>query len=119
MASRPVTYEEDFETETSQGVAASIARNLTAFAGARRAYGMWHDIRVLESQAYRHADAAARPWSLSAWLLRLVAAAARAIAAEVRIRRDMRELMAMNDQMLKDVGITRAEIGSAVRYGRN
>jgi uncharacterized protein YjiS (DUF1127 family) len=44
--------------------------------------------------------------------------AARAIAQELRIRRDTRELMAMSDHMLKDIGLTRAEIGPAVRYGR-
>jgi uncharacterized protein YjiS (DUF1127 family) len=49
----------------------------------------------------------------------LVASIARAIAQELRIRRDMRQLRAMDDHMLKDIGLTRAEIGSAVRYGRD
>jgi uncharacterized protein YjiS (DUF1127 family) len=35
------------------------------------------------------------------------------------MRRDTRELMAMSDRMLKDIGVTRAEIGGAVRYGRD
>ena len=43
----------------------------------------------------------------------------RRIAEELRIRRDMRELRAMDDCMLKDIGLTRADIGSAVRYGRD
>jgi uncharacterized protein YjiS (DUF1127 family) len=41
------------------------------------------------------------------------------IAQELRIRRDTRHLMLMSDQMLKDIGLTRAEIGRAVRYGRD
>jgi hypothetical protein len=42
-----------------------------------------------------------------------------AIVTEVRIRRDTRQLMAMGDHMLKDIGITRADIGDAVRSGRD
>ena len=44
---------------------------------------------------------------------------ARAIAKEVRNRRDARALMLMNDDMLKDIGLTRAEIRGVVRYGRD
>jgi uncharacterized protein YjiS (DUF1127 family) len=50
---------------------------------------------------------------------RIVARIAVAIAEELRIRRDMRQLMAMDDEMLRDIGLTRADISSAVRYGRN
>jgi uncharacterized protein YjiS (DUF1127 family) len=67
-----------------------------------------------------HGSAAAdRPWSISAWFRGLVARAARAIAQELRIRRDMRHLMAMDDRMLKDIGLSRAELGGAVRYRRD
>jgi uncharacterized protein YjiS (DUF1127 family) len=48
-----------------------------------------------------------------------VARIATAIADELRIRRDMRQLRAMDDHMLKDIGLARADIGSAVRYGRD
>ena len=44
---------------------------------------------------------------------------ATAIADELRVRRDMRQLMTMDDDMLKDIGLTRADVGSAVRYGRD
>lgn len=44
---------------------------------------------------------------------------ANAIVAEVRIRRDMRHLAAMSDNMLRDIGLRRADIRSAVRYGRD
>jgi uncharacterized protein YjiS (DUF1127 family) len=67
----------------------------------------------------RGSAAADRPWSISAWFRGLVARAARAIAQELRIRRDMRHLMAMDDRMLKDIGLSRAELGGAVRYGRD
>ena len=47
-----------------------------------------------------------------------VARAARAIAQELRLRRDTRALMAADDRMLKDIGLTRAEVGGmAVRQG--
>lgn len=52
--------------------------------------------------------------SLARILVRMV----RAIAREHRIRRDTRELMTMSDHMLKDIGLTRSQIGYAVRFGR-
>jgi uncharacterized protein YjiS (DUF1127 family) len=118
MASRPIAYQADLETPAPHG-AASIARKLAAFTRAPSAYGIWHDIRVLAGTAGRHPDAAAQPWSLSAWFDGVAVRAARAIAKELRIRRDTREPMAMSDHMLKDIGLTRAEIRGAVRYGRN
>ena len=42
-----------------------------------------------------------------------------AIAHELRIRRDMRLLAAMDDHMLKDIGLRRSEIEYCVRYGRD
>ena len=119
MASRPITYQADFEIRAPDRFAASIARTLAAFALARGAYSIGHDIRVLVSRTREHASAAARLWSLSTWFGRVAARSARAIAQELRIRRDTRELMAMSDRMLKDIGLTRAEIGGAVRYGRD
>ena len=119
MASTPITYRADLKTPAHHGLVASIARKSAAFARARRAYGIWHDIRVLEGQARKHADAAAEPSLLWAWFGGVAARCVRASAQERRIRRDTRELMAMSDHMLKDIGLTRAEIGSAVRYGRD
>jgi uncharacterized protein YjiS (DUF1127 family) len=60
----------------------------------------------------------ARNW-LAVVVTRVGARIATAIADELRIRRDMRQLRAMNDHMLKDIGLTRADIGGAVRYGRD
>ena len=42
-----------------------------------------------------------------------------AIANELRVRRDMRELAAMDDHMLKDIGLCRCEIEYRARYGRD
>jgi uncharacterized protein YjiS (DUF1127 family) len=61
--------------------------------------------------------AARRLWSLASWLGQVAARSARAIAQELRMRRDTRELRAMSERLLKDIGLTRAEIGGAVRYG--
>jgi uncharacterized protein YjiS (DUF1127 family) len=41
------------------------------------------------------------------------------IANELRMRRDMRQLAAMDDHMLKDIGLHRCEIGACVRHGRS
>jgi uncharacterized protein YjiS (DUF1127 family) len=116
VASTPITYQ---ESAAPHGVAASITRMTTAFVRASKAYGIWHDIRVLEGRARKRADAAVQTWSLSSWLGGVAERAAHAVAQEVRIRRDTRHLMLMSDRMLEDVGLTRAEIGGAVRYGRD
>jgi uncharacterized protein YjiS (DUF1127 family) len=50
---------------------------------------------------------------------RVVARIAAAIADELRMRRDLRQLRAMDDHMLNDIGLTRVDVGSAVRYGRD
>ena len=42
-----------------------------------------------------------------------------AIARELRIRRDMRRLMEMDDAMLRDIGIVRSDIERSVRTGRD
>ena len=55
----------------------------------------------------------------SAWFGAVAARCARAIAKEVRIRRDTRKLRLMSDEMLNDIGLTRSEISGAVRYGRD
>jgi uncharacterized protein YjiS (DUF1127 family) len=56
---------------------------------------------------------------LAGVVARIVARIATALADELRIRRDMRQLRAMDDYMLEDIGLTRADVGSAVRYGRD
>jgi uncharacterized protein YjiS (DUF1127 family) len=70
--------------------------------------------------------AAARPFGgsiarqgLAGVVTRVAARIAAAITNELRIRRDMTQLRAMDDDMLKDIGLTRADIGTALRYGRD
>ena len=41
------------------------------------------------------------------------------IANELSIRRDMRRLAAMDDYMLKDIGLRRCEVEYRVRHGKN
>jgi uncharacterized protein YjiS (DUF1127 family) len=53
------------------------------------------------------------------FVTRVVARIAAAVADELRIRSDLRQLRAMDDHMLKDIGLTRVDVGSAVRYGRD
>jgi uncharacterized protein YjiS (DUF1127 family) len=42
-----------------------------------------------------------------------------ALANELRVRRDMRQLAAMDNHMLKDIGLHRCEIEDSVRHGRS
>jgi uncharacterized protein YjiS (DUF1127 family) len=72
-----------------------------------------------------HEVAATRPLGrsiartgLAGVVARIVARTVTALAEELRIRRDMRQLRAMDDHMLEDIGLTRADVGSAVRYGQ-
>jgi uncharacterized protein YjiS (DUF1127 family) len=88
MASKLITYEANSDTPGPHG-SATAARKLLAFARA-----------------------------LLTWIGAVAARCARAIADEVRIRRDTRQLMLMSDRMLKDIGLSRAQIHGAVRFGR-
>jgi uncharacterized protein YjiS (DUF1127 family) len=47
-----------------------------------------------------------------------LAQAAAAVARWHRLRRDTRRLMALDDRMLRDVGLSRGEVERAVRGGR-
>ena len=49
------------------------------------------------------------------WVGRLIAAASR----WYRTRRDVRQLMAFDDRLLQDIGLSRGEINSAVETGRD
>jgi uncharacterized protein YjiS (DUF1127 family) len=73
-----------------------------------------------------HEVAATQPFGASiprtgpaGFVTRVVARIAAAIAEELRIRRDLQQLRAMDDHMLEDIGLTRMDVGSAVRYGRD
>ena len=100
---------------------ASIAGGLAAFA--------WQAPSILQR---RHALDGRPRWAAGAacgsppqakgaagLVTRFAAWIVAAIADELRIRRDMRQLRTMDDCMLKDISLTRANIGAAVRYGRD
>jgi uncharacterized protein YjiS (DUF1127 family) len=48
----------------------------------------------------------------------MVAQLAAGLAQRMRLRRDMRKLEEMDDRLLRDIGLSRAQIGWAVHYGR-
>jgi uncharacterized protein YjiS (DUF1127 family) len=114
----------DQDVAVTQPFGASIARSSGACAPFSKAIGIVHDIRALAGQSGRQAAGAAYGSPSGAKgdagvVARFVAWIAVAIADELRIRRDMRQLRAMNESMLKDIGLTRADIGTAVRSGRD
>jgi uncharacterized protein YjiS (DUF1127 family) len=100
---------------------ASIAGGLEAFAW-KPTSTLQHP-HALDSRAGRAAGTAfgspAAAKGAAGLVTRFGAWIATAIADELRIRRDMRQLRAMDDYMLEDIGLTRADVGSAVRYGRD
>ena len=75
------------------------------------------DVSTMRSHAPRQREATVLDACMRA-AARGLAWLAAAIANELRIRRDMRQLAAMDDQMLKDIGLRRSEVEYCVRYGR-
>jgi uncharacterized protein YjiS (DUF1127 family) len=77
-----------------------------------------HDVSTIRSPTPRQRQAAIFDACLAAatrslwWLIA-------AIGRELRIRRDMRQLAAMDDHMLEDIGFLRYEVEHRVRYGRD
>jgi uncharacterized protein YjiS (DUF1127 family) len=76
-----------------------------------------HEVAATQLSVASESPAAA--YGVAGVVARFGAWIAVAIAEELRIRRDMRQLRAMDDGMLNDIGLTRADIGTAVRYGRD
>jgi uncharacterized protein YjiS (DUF1127 family) len=76
------------------------------------------DVSTVRSHAPRQRQAAIFDACLAAAMRGIMLLIA-AIADELRLRRDMRQLAAMDDQMLKDIGLRRGEIEYCVRYGRD
>ena len=58
--------------------------------------------------------AGARGWS-AADLRAVIRSVTAAVAREIRIRRDTNYLMEQSDHMLRDIGLSRAEVMRAVR----
>jgi uncharacterized protein YjiS (DUF1127 family) len=76
-----------------------------------------HEVAAIQLSTASESPAPAQ--GVAGVVTRFVARIAAAISNELRIRRDMRQLRAMDDGMLNDIGLTRADIGTAVRYGRD
>jgi uncharacterized protein YjiS (DUF1127 family) len=98
----------DHQVAATPPSGASIAGSLVAFAW--KATSILHDIRTLNGQAGTQAAGAASgspAKGVAGVVTRYIAWIAAAIVDELRIRRNMRELRAMDDCMLKDIGLTR------------
>jgi len=74
------------------------------------------DVSTMRSYALRQPEATILDTCMGA-AARGLAWVIAAIVNELRIRRDMRQLAAMDDHMLKDIGLCRSEIAYCVRYG--
>ena len=77
-----------------------------------------HDVSAVRPPTPRRRQATI--WD--AWLRAAARGLSWLIAAtgrEWRIRRDLRRLAAMDDRMLKDIGLGRCEVEYRVRYGRD
>lgn len=59
------------------------------------------------------------PANVIVHLARTVSGLLAAWSAWQTYRNDVARLHAMDERMLKDIGLTRSEIGSAVRFGRH
>jgi uncharacterized protein YjiS (DUF1127 family) len=77
-----------------------------------------HDVSTVRSHAPLQRQATTFDAFLAA-VVRGMAWVIAAIADELRIRRDLRQLAGMDDHMLKDIGLRRSEIEYCVRYGRH
>jgi hypothetical protein len=92
----------DHQVAATQAFGLPIARSPVAFASFLKVTGIVHDIRKLDSQAGGQAAGAtpaspARAKGDAGVVTRFVARIAAAIADELRIRRDLRQLRAMDD----------------------
>ena len=99
-----------------------MQRNVTAVTDGARRFGRCGGRPAAKENKSPQAGRSGPRSPVRLWagvVTRTVGRIAVAIADELRIRRDMRELRAMDDHMLKDVGLTRADIRAAVLYGRD
>jgi uncharacterized protein YjiS (DUF1127 family) len=118
MTSTYTVCEVGSQIRAKSQVGRSLRQTATLLARAVRAYGIWPDIRILERQGRTRVPSPTPPAPATGFA-GLAARVANAIAHELQVRRDTRKLMLMSDDMLKDIGVKRAEIARMVRYGRD
>jgi uncharacterized protein YjiS (DUF1127 family) len=119
MTMTPIASQAPSETAALARVPEVIGQKLTVVLRLAKARALGRGIRLLDAHAGGQAGASVRSSSPTAWIADLAARPLLALAKERRIRRGTRELMAMSDPMLKDIGLTRADIDHAARYGRD
>jgi uncharacterized protein YjiS (DUF1127 family) len=74
-------------------------------------------MKTVVTETMRTEPAPARP-SLASLLMRGLSTIAGGFIREMRIRRDMRHLESLSDNILSDIGISRGHITHALRQGR-
>jgi uncharacterized protein YjiS (DUF1127 family) len=71
---------------------------------------------AIETPVNRAAELNAESWPTA--LLRPIRQGIAWIAARRRLRRAVKEMMALDDRMLRDIGLSRSDIELAARFGR-
>ena len=72
---------------------------------------------TIETPIARSADLGFASWPAA--LARPIRQGIAWIGLRRRLRRDVRELMALDDRMLEDIGLRRGDVDYAVRYGKS
>lgn len=74
-------------------------------------------LSTIETPVARSADLSPESWPAA--LVRLARHGIGWIDARRRLQRDVSELMALDDRLLRDIGLNRLEIDHAARHGRD
>ena len=71
---------------------------------------------TIEARMARRADLNAASWPAA--LARPIKQGIAWIGSRRRLHRDIREMMALDDRILRDIGLRRSDVECAARYGR-
>jgi uncharacterized protein YjiS (DUF1127 family) len=71
---------------------------------------------TIEASAARRADPSAGSWPAA--LTRPIRQGLAWIGSQRRLRRDIKELMALDDRILRDIGLSRCDVEHGARCGR-
>ena len=72
---------------------------------------------TIEAPVARRTDLSAESWPAA--LARPIKQGIAWIGSRRRLHRDIKELMALDDRILRDIGLRRGEVEYAARYGRS